>query len=602
VRAARVATVSAPKLDPACLRALQLPESVTPQGKGDLEVTPELKDAADKRVDERWIDLVTGAIREARLYLAVAKRLFGADRVVIEQLDAAGGVLAAEPLGALSPVTVSGTTTGLPPQWVDAGGPWVNEVEPVATLLAEPALASLQRLWVTVVPKEDTVRLRIRVTGAGRTSDHPAVVLGVVELCRAGEDERAETEEASRSGQLETLAGYLNGSALVPLLQPNAQYTLQVEYVPTTEDTDPDGTVTVTDHPTVTESFRFRTDDEPPTRLDPYVLASNPRNEEGFVFAGDTVRIVFNDLQIVQLYASYGRELRAVLRAADGTASAEHGVQDLDEVPATFTSPLLESLDAMAQRGRWDCLGPHQLEGHGSFTLPVPLRPSMAYTLEIEPDPPVPAPADQPIVPLFRRSFTTGRFASLDDLVNELKARALEHRAITGALAGLPTGTGVLVATDRAIEDALVGAGLTAPAAPTQGGRLVLWRPRPGGDGYVPHALVLDASEPLWRFRDAPRAEVVPAQPDPSFMRVVPGEEPALHLEALAGSRVVAFVRSPSGTRTIVLLDDAAWPADGATVALDAVRPASALYGTAEERVTVTTIPLAGHAPWEDDA
>jgi hypothetical protein len=117
----------------------------------------------------------------------------------------------------------------------------------------------------------------------------------------------------------------------------------------------------------------------------------------------------------------------------------------------------------------------------------------------------------------------------------------------------------------------------------------------------VPHALVLDASEPLWRLRDAPREETVPGQPDVAFKRIVPGREASLQLEAPAGSPVRGFVRSPSGTRTIVLLDDAAWPADGALVTVDAVRPASAMYGTSLERVTVARIQLGGVAPWEDD-
>jgi hypothetical protein len=110
---------------------------------------------------------------------------------------------------------------------------------------------------------------------------------------------------------------------------------------------------------------------------------------------------------------------------------------------------------------------------------------------------------------------------------------------------------------------------------------------------------VLDADEPLWRFREAPRQEVVPNQPDPAYMRIIPGREPSLQLTA-AGP-VAGFVRSTSGTRTIVLLNDTNWPATGAVVTIDAVRPASTLYGFTAETVRVTTVPLEGHAPWEDD-
>lgn len=577
-----------------CMRALQLPEQRRPGGKGDVELTAKLKAAAGQQTDDRWIDLVTGPLQHARLYLAVAKRLFGSDSVVVEQLDGSGAIVTVDPLSALAPVLVTAPTSGLPAAWTDPAGPWRAEVDPVATFLADPALAQLVHVWVTIVATPKTDRLRIRVQGRAAALEHPAVVLAVAEVLTTTEGERAATEEASRSGQVETLAGYLNGSAAVPLLTPGRAYTLHVDYVPKTEDTNPDGTKTNTTFSQVTESFRFSTDANPPARLDAYVLATNPRHEEQFVFADDTVEIVFNDLQVVQMYKTYGRDLTAVLRGADGVAIPPHQVADISEVPATYTSPLYDSLDAKVKGGAFKCIGPYHQEGHAKFTLPEPLRPSMAYTLDIEAVPVPAPPADKAIVPLFRRQFRTGRFRTLAGLVAEMQARPLEHRMLTGPITGLSFGA----ATDLAIENALLAAGLQALGAPTQGSRIVLWRPAAGGR-YVPHAVLLDASEPLWRFRDAPKQEVVPGQPDNAFQRIVPGEETSLKLEAAAP--VTGFVRSPAGTRTIAFLNDTAWPQSGATVTIDAVRPASTLYGFAEQRTKVATLPLGGHAPWEDD-
>lgn len=577
-----------------CMRALQLPEQRRPGGKGDVMLTAELKAAAANQTDERWIDLVTGPLQYARLYLAVANRLLGSDSVVIEQLDTSGAVVTVHPLSALMPVFVTGATGGLPASWTDPAGPWRAEVDLVATFLLDPALARLVHLCVTVEAKPETDRMRIRVQGKVATREHPAVVLAVAEVLSATENERAATEEASRRGQVETLAGYLNGSSVVPLLTPGKPYTLHIDYVPTTEDTNPDGTKTNNTFPVVTESFRFSTDANPPARLDAYVLATNPRHEEQFVFAADTVEIVFNDLQVVQMYEAYGRELTAVLRGADGVAIPPHQVADISEVPATYTSPLYDSLDAKVKGRAFKCIGPYRQEGHAKFKLPEQLRPSMAYTLDIEAVPVPAPPMDNPIVPLFRRQFRTGRFRTLAGLVAEMQARPLEHRMLTGPITGLSFGA----ATDLAIENALVAVGLQALSAPTQGSRIVLWRPLSGGR-YVPHAVLLDASEPLWRFRDAPKQEVVPEQPDTAFQRIVPGEEPSLGLEVAAP--VTGFVRAPGGTRTIAFLNDTAWPQSGATVTIDAVRPASILYGFAEQRVNVATLPLGGHAPWEDD-
>jgi len=579
-----------------CLRALALPDRTEPQGKGSLELTQDLRDLADTRADERWVDLVTGPAAYAVLYLLVDRRLLAADGVVVEQVAGDRSVLASDPLDALSPVTVVPPTSGLPASWLDPSGPWWDEVEPVTNFLGQQQFASHVHLTVTVNPDPRSQRLRIRVLPGSRARTHPAVVLGVAEVMRLGEEERYLTEEEIRTGQVDTLFGYLDGTSKVPLLTPASTYTLSLTYTPKAEDTKPDGTVASSTFPAVTESFRFQTDTAPPERLDAYVLATDPAQEEEFVFADDPVRVVFNDLQIVQLYATYGRTLTAVLRGADGIAIPTHQVGDLDDVPATFTSPLYEAIQELVENGGAGCVPHHyRVEGHGSFTLPVPLRPSMAYTLDIEARPVPAPPAGKPVVPLFRRHFTTGRFTSLAALVGELRARPLLHRVLTGPVTGLTLGA---AATDLQIETALAAAGLAPLGAPDRGSRVVLWRPDPSGR-HVPHAILLDADEPLWRFRDAPRQEVVPGQPDSAYQRIVPGRESSLHLTATGP--VAGFVRSASGTRTLVMLDDAAWPTAGATVTIDAVRPPSTLYGFAGQAARVTTLPLEGQAPWDEE-
>ncbi len=582
-----------------CMRALALPERTEPQGKGTLELSKELQELADKRPDERWVDLVTGPAVYAVLHLLVDRRLLAADAVVVEQLDGALGVLASDPLNALSPVTVGSPTSGLPATWLDPAGPWWDEVEPVTTFLAAPEFSTHVHLLVTVKPDPRSRRLRIRVQPGSPARTHPAVILGVAEVMRLGEEERFLTEEEIRTGQVDTLFGYLDGTSKVPLLTPNSTYTLALTYTPQTEDTRPDGTVDEDTLPAVTESFRFKTDAQPPARLDAYVLATSPTQEEEFVFADDPVTVVFNDLQIVQLYATYGRTLTAVLRGADGIAIPTHQVAGLEEVPVTFTSPLYDAIQQLVENGSAGCVPHHyHVEGHGSFTLPVPLRPSMAYTLDIEAQPVPTPPSGKPVVPLFRRHFRTGRFTSLEALVDELRARPLLHRVLTGPVTGLTLGS---AATDLEIETALAAAGLAPLDAPDRGSRVVLWRPHPSGR-HVPHAVLLDADEPLWRFRDAPRQEVVPNQPnppDPAYQRIVPGREPSLRLTSTGP--VAGFVRSTSGTRTVVMLNDASWPTAGATVTIDAVRPASTLYGFAGQTARVTTIPLEGQAPWDGE-
>jgi hypothetical protein len=576
-----------------CMRALALPDRLD-GGKGDIEMDDGLKSLVEKRADERWVDLVTGPAEYAVLYLLVDRELLARDLIVVDQIDASMTTIVTEPLNALGPAIIVPPTGGLPSTWTDSVGPWWDEVDPVTAFLAGSEFASHLHLTVTVKPKPESQRLRIRIVAGAVARRHPAVILGVAEVRSLAEVERSSTETQIRSGTIETLTGYLDGSSLVPLLAPNTGYTLSVKYLPKSEDKRPNGTITTTPFPAVTESFRFRTDAAPPARLDAYVLATNPSQEEEFVFADDVVKIVFNDLQIVQLYGAYGRTLTAVLRGADGIAIPAHQVAGLEEVPASFTSPLYEAVDALVKAGKAGCVGgSYHTEGHGSYTLPVQLRPSMAYTLDIEAQPVPAQPAGKPVVPLFRRHFRTGRFPSLGALVSELRARDLEHRVLSGPITGLSAG----VATDLQIEQALEAAGLAPLGPPDRGSRVVLWRP--SGNRHVPHAIVLDADEPLWRFRDAPRQETVPGQPDPAYQRIIPGREPSLRLTSTGP--VTGFVRSPAGTRTVVLLGDANWPQNGATVTISAVRPASTLYGFEGETVVVTILPLEGRAPWEDD-
>ena len=264
---------------------------------------------------------------------------------------------------------------------------------------------------------------------------------------------------------------------------------------------------------------------------------------------------MFNDLQIVQLYATYGRTLTAVLRGADGIAIPTHEVGDLDEVPATFTSPLYEAIEAS-----WRMAAPAASRttttsrATAASRCRCPLRPSMAYTLDIEAQPVPAPPAGKPVVPLFRRHFRTGRFTSLEALVGELKARPLLHRRAHRPVTGLTLGA---AATDLQIETALTAAGLAAArrARPRQPDRAL---------AAASERATRPARDPARRRRAAvalPRrapagGRARPARP--AYQRIVPGRESSLQLTATGP--VAGFVRSASGTRTLVMLNDAAWP------------------------------------------
>ncbi len=112
------------------------------------------------------------------------------------------------------------------------------------------------------------------------------------------------TATSAQSGDRDTLISYLGGSANVPLLQPATSYQLRIRYdavsraADGTESTEADQT----------QDYYFKTANQAPKRIDPWVLATTPNDEERFVFYQDPLKVVFNDTAIVQLYRLYRRE------------------------------------------------------------------------------------------------------------------------------------------------------------------------------------------------------------------------------------------------------------------------------------------------------
>jgi len=597
-RAGRGLTAAADaSADPrACFRALKLPLRGPTRRTDVLPLTPDLKRHLANRPDDRWIVLRTGQATEVQLLLAVAPALLAPGLLLLEQLDATGAVIDSASVPDLSPTTITGVTAGLPPDWLDPAGPWATHVQPAAQFLADPEFATLTRLLVAIKPHDNCDRLQLRVAEAAPVVDPPGVLVGVVKVCPAIEQARVGTDEAVRQGQIETLIGYLNGGAVVPLLAPALTYTLTVRYEVSARlvggQPAPQGSRT--------ERFRFKTDASPPARLDPWVLGTAPDDGERYHFTGDPVTLVFNDLAILQLYGAYGRKLRFVLRSADGVPIPTHEIAALDPVDAGLTSPYREFLEAMIAAGQLPCTGSATAESHGSWTSPVPLRPLMDYTLEVETDP-APAVTADASTPLFRRAFTTSRFASVAELVDDLKVRRVRHRALTAAITGLPSSAAVEQASDEALQAALVAAGERALPSPRETGVVVYWLKRAGAATFAPHAILIDAAEPLWRSRQEPALETVPGQLDPAYQRIAPTTVPALRLAETGSSAIARFVRSPGGTRTLALIRDTFVPSGTAAITIRAERTASALHGIAAASTTVLDLIVGAAAPWETD-
>lgn len=581
-----------------CIRALELPQLRRRPHESQLGIKdPKFDEYLAQQSNDRWIEFRTGP-GAALLFLALDPRLLKDPGLRVRSLDVAGNVVAEQPIGDLGPEPVTNITDGLPGDWL-AFGPWAADVGAVAAFLAEPQFAALTRVIVKVPIKDARLQLFIpdKFDDTSEPPYTPArAIVGVLEVCPDSEAIRYQSELAVAEGELTSVTGYLEGGALVPLLAPGTEYTLTLTYTATSRDEDG----VETDHAPVPQAFVFKTDTRPPTRLEGYVYGTTPAHEERFHFFHDPVRLVFNDEAVIQLYQTYGKQLRFVLRGADGVPLPTHEVSDVDAVAAEFATPYREAILAMIEAGLLPCVGSADLGSHASWTSPVPLQPGMNYSFEVELDPADP-PGDptRPVSPLLRRTFSTSRFAGLAELVTATRGRRVVHRALAGPLGFV--GSGVIELPDRSIEEALVAAGEEALPPADDTGFTVYWVFRPAKNRYLPHAILIDAAEPLWRVRDEPTLETVPGQTDPAFKRLVPGTRPAARVAEQGGSHVARLVHSPGGTRTVAVLQDSFEPAAaGTTVTLVVERPASAVYEITAATHTLLALTLLPVAPWEE--
>src|SRR5205085_5394742 len=106
------------------------------------------------------------------------------------------------------------------------------------------------------------------------------------------------------------------------------------------------------------------------------------------------------------------------------------------------------------------------------------------------------------------------------------------------------------------IQEALRMAGEQALPAASLSGIRIYWAKRNGQNTYTPHAILMDAAEPLWRTRSEPILETVPGQDDPAFERVVAQQVEAMRIIEVNGATISQFVHSPGGTRTLAIFSD----------------------------------------------
>lgn len=539
--------------------------------------------------------LHTGTLDRIRLLLQVPSRLLPLDLLVLRACAADG-----TPLGddMLVDGRVINPATDLPPTW--SSGPWSADVQK-AIAQRDTALQQALHMETSYVLfeqelPEGTEQLELGIRAPEHLDEFLLQFLRYwvigVEGWPLAERMRYDYDMETRSHNIKTVDGALRAdSANLALLKPNTLYTVSVNYkVEVGEEYQADekpekgseqgensrgqmvpikkvGEATPADVP----SFTFKTDNAPPTRIDPWVLCMNPTPGDQFHFWGDPIVVTLQTGAVRKLFAAYARSLRGIVRAASGRHSVnepthpntfaalnEQVAHSLDIPFATTATPTTPWKQAMVEVMADSCVDIQgATEHHELIVLPLLLDAQTDYIFDIVTE-------QAPSVPLFRRSFTTSRYRTVQEMASHIAGMQVAHRWIANAaplhdlLAAIaprvPDGQGIQLA-DQEIEQTLLHSGWGGIAVPQEPSIVVIWQDGGAAQPPQPVALLIDSPEPLWRWRQVPHEIMDAERPDRvKWWRL----QDTLWLELIEapteGAIVSRFAYNQGGARTLVLL------------------------------------------------
>lgn len=597
-----------------CFRSLQLPYCARDYSANEKILRERIK---DRDLLEKYLSqkddcaetiFETGPCESLLFYGALHRK--ASKPIIVTELDDALNVLQTHKLEDLIEREVVTPVSDLPGDWLSTALPWRPSVISLATYLQSGYFNSYRRILFALRPSSDkTTRIRISTCLEGLNT--PALYVSAMEILQTSEVQHHATVTEMQHTEQETLSGYLNDTDKpVPLLRPNKEYRIAVNYtteIYTRKKKTDAFSLKYSPAETHTQTFAFRTDGKPPLPLSPYVLGSTPCMDDQYHFYNDALKVVFNDDAFLRMYKMYGKQLKAIIRGADGKV-VNHSpelVSITETIPAEVKTPYREAVEALIASGKLPCFGEISFPTHAVYQPPFDLKPLMPYTFDIDFDPADPVPDEESVQPLFRRAFKTSRYADLEDFVKDMSTSAIRHRALKNSVASLPYAgsESTYVLTDTDFEALLAGAGIQPNEAREETGFTLLWAAQSGD--FRPYGLLVDASEPMWRNRmEAQPKKVLNEQLleiDPNFVTYEDQPRAAMILKAKAGENVIhQFVRNSGGTRTLILFHSVSWPDDGKTVTVLIEQTASSFYNLPAKTLSLVDLKLNGKAPWEE--
>lgn len=557
--------------------------------------------------------LDAGGLTHARVLLFVHWRVWETGKLRLRSLDADGNDTGLDlPIDAQNTRQVH-TLSDLPGEWNDPASPWAVPVQEMIDAwyhvyvgpFYEPPL-----LLVDVALPTGTAQIEIGADGEVGLLERYWGILAV-EGATTAEEFRYSYDKQQRQAEIDVVNGALGADqGKRALLRTGATYTVTAAYDVAVADVDDQGAPKPSGQVQgLQQRFVFKTDDRPPERLDPWILTTSPEPFQEFFFWGDPIRVVFATNAVRKLFKAYGQKLFAVVRAASGHHPPPSPHFDparvrLDEtvvgaaaIPASAMTPWESALRvAVADQPCLTITGPSARQER--ITLTMDLEPLTDYILDIEGEP----STNDRMHPLFRRHFSTSRYQNARALATAIAQAKVRHCRVADGSALIKLGDqhpGLAVQVPNLeIEQCLRRVRWGDLTRPDQPRVTLIWQDGAGGIPPQPVALLLETTEPLWRWRQVP--EEVTDQAGTRRWQLRPKPWLDVIEPSGAASVVTRFVSSAGGGRTLALLRPGA---RGGTLNLALRQTHHDLFDGdhAVETTKLATASLA-MAPWEAEA
>ena len=549
--------------------------------------------------------LEPGVFDRARLLLFVPRRIFES-RLLVRALTKEGGIVSEVRVDASMMVS----WVNLPSTWVDPAGPWDDDIALVmnhlplvggptayvAVLVDVKGELKADRIMIGLPPDS---KLEQALTG-------PAYYVAALEALLESEILRHDHDEHTATSNHEVLEAALGEeSANVPLMTPDTVYRVDVAWSADASNAEGE----TASEPGETQTFWFKTADDAPMRLDPWVLACMPYDGERHVFGVEPLKLAFATHDVTDLFKAHGYKLEVRLLAA----SSRH--PDPDALP--FPYPIvLDTAEGTVTQIPGDIFSPWETTveqvvdpncvdvdedriRHSVTTIPIPLEPATDYLLDVFRVPLNGGTEER----VFRRAFGTSAFPSLDKLAEFVRGSRVTHRAVPDGLAAkVKTAFATVQPEGEELDNVLRGnmdppyEGIEPMPVPDRPGVVVWW------EGDQPTALVVDATEPLWRERERATLVTLP-QTDVKHYELTRDAWVFPEKGADPDNIVDRIVRAPGGQRAIVLLKSAARGKRLSVILRRVAFKEGYLDGASANDETFKLVELTlVKAPWEEEA